>query len=147
MVSGYEERRAGEKSSVPLTYTCTRNHAHIHYRRRYRKGKPEGSRCLACDRMSKETKDIYKVDNAPLRNAVLREMERDPFLTWHELCVRSGIVRCGKADTSHMQRLLGLKPWVCNKSKNPNSFSTEIKEEQAIKIAAAVHKDPWELGF
>lgn len=87
------------------------------------------------------------IANAPLRELVLREMRFVPELTFEEIGMRAGYfnshVRADgtkAGDSSQVQRALGLKP-------DGGACRVSITEEAAVRIARAIHLDPWEIGL
>ncbi|MDQ3091261.1 MAG: hypothetical protein M3R46_06275 [Actinomycetota bacterium] len=87
------------------------------------------------------------VPNAPLREAFLRS-----GLTAHEVCVGADLYvkRASRpkrtADTTHLERTLGLKATYGRAGATP-TYRTTAPDELALRIGDALCLDPHEIGL
>jgi hypothetical protein len=75
-------------------------------------------------------------------------MRLDPALTYDEIALRGGWVRkkergrTGEATT--VKRAIGVE----NRTDGGQHYaSATCREETALRIAQAIHVDPWEIGL
>lgn len=85
------------------------------------------------------------VETAPLGEAVKRAIQAGESLS--DLCRRGGFLdKNGKADTSWLQRTVGLKPTYCSRRHGnyPRRFT---RFSTAERIAKALDLDPVDIGL
>lgn len=83
------------------------------------------------------------IANVQLREFVLREMRFVPELTFEEIAQRAGYCRhSGAGDSTYVKRAIGLSP-----DTGTQECRAGITEEAAVRIARAIHVDPWEIGL
>lgn len=87
------------------------------------------------------SEEKLRVPVAPIRKAVL-EYLRHEKMSYAELARRLGwIDKRGKADTSRLLRMLGLR------ARRGEKRSTEIQEANAVMLVEAIDKMPVEFNL
>lgn len=104
-----------------------------------------------------------KIPVEPFRER-FQELQRTQGLSLSEVAYRAGWCKerkngYRKADVTYTARVMGLKPWAktvktltpINGKENVKTYegyvATTITREAAVRLARALHLDPWECGL
>lgn len=88
------------------------------------------------------------VEGEYIHNGALREAVLNSGMSWTEICKNAGFVKHSRkaggtsiADTSGLQRKLGLKPL-----QERDQFYFRIRYDHAVRICRAIDAWPTEVG-
>lgn len=86
------------------------------------------------------------IPNAPIREAVLAAMRRDPELRFSAIASWCGIMRTrggDRPDSTNLKRMLGLRPH----SGSTKMVGKNIKYDMAVRIVREIGIDPVDVGL